>query len=109
MKKQQPGFSKEPERHKLKVTITIPPKLWKLMRMVSEETFDNISAYIAHLGMNDLTAHGINPLNPPPELLARAEKKLTHTNDSKLENGNFTQKDPQIETLRKPKKPRKGA
>jgi hypothetical protein len=82
------------KRTKHKTTMTIPPVLWRFAQIFASESFGNLSSYVAHLIATDLKDHGINPINPSPEMLAKLAKL---EGESKLPVGQVVRLDPEIE------------
>lgn len=101
---------RSPNRKKQSVTITLPPRLWEMATFLAAETFGNLSAYLAHLIATDLKDHGIDPMARIPSIDPAAPQPPVHpskgNHDSKITDAPFQVKDPQIEKLRKIKKPK---
>jgi len=94
---------RNPVRRNQSTNLTLPPSIRAGAKIRGEATFGSVSAYVAHLIMQDLTAHGIDvpevPAAPLPPLKPPG-------NDTLLSDAGFAVKDPQIEKLRKVKKPK---
>lgn len=105
MKHTQRGPKTVINRTRRKVNITLPPPIFDAGREISDLCELTFSDYIFQLIAADARVYGILPGKAKDDqVLDVAPTTPAPNHESKLHEGHFAVKDPQIENLRKPAK-----